>query len=179
MIGEGGALSDELKALVLRSLADIHQLSLDYLEGQFQDSLGVLVFTAGIPELRRAKDSKSPSVERVVVPCKGKAVLKWDTSSEDQDPKATGGVSLFDSVKVPAAGGRLHIAGEATSTNHGWIIGALNSGWRAVSNVLKGLSDGEELQQKLEANWDGIPDEEPKAAVANIGYRVGVNGDWA
>lgn len=42
------------------------------------------------------------------------------------------GFSLFASLKAPAANGRLHIAGEATSIHHAWVVGALNSAWRAV-----------------------------------------------
>ncbi|KAF8178492.1 hypothetical protein BJ912DRAFT_1024006 [Pholiota molesta] len=64
--------------------------------------------------------------------------------------------SMFTSLKAPAANGRFHIAGEATSVHHGWVLGALNSAWRAVYNVLDGHP---ELQDLMIAMW-GIPDEE-------------------
>lgn len=46
------------------------------------------------------------------------------------------GFSMFASLKAPAAGGRLHFAGEATSIHHAWVVGALNSAWRAVFDIV-------------------------------------------
>ncbi|KZV71074.1 hypothetical protein PENSPDRAFT_684941 [Peniophora sp. CONT] len=43
---------------------------------------------------------------------------------------------LYTSLTNPAAGGRLHFAGEALSTRHGWVEGALDSAWRAVFTLL-------------------------------------------
>ena len=65
--------------------------------------------------------------------------------------------SLFSSLKAPAAKGRLHIAGEATSVHHAWVLGALNSAWRAVYNVL--LMHKPEKIEDLKHRW-GVPDEE-------------------
>lgn len=64
--------------------------------------------------------------------------------------------SLFASIKAPAANGKFHIAGEATSVHHGWVLGALNSAWRAVYNVLMGHP---QLQKRFIDMW-GIPDED-------------------
>ncbi|KAG8911688.1 hypothetical protein FRC02_006466 [Tulasnella sp. 418] len=64
--------------------------------------------------------------------------------------------SMFMSLKAPTPNGMLHFAGEATSIHHAWVLGGLNSAWRAVYNALNGYDD---LQKKLIANW-GIPDEE-------------------
>lgn len=64
--------------------------------------------------------------------------------------------SLFAGIKAPGADGRFHIAGEATSAHHAWVLGALNSAWRAVFNALIG---DETKQAKLIERW-GIPDEE-------------------
>lgn len=64
--------------------------------------------------------------------------------------------SLFASVKAPAAHGKFHIAGEATSVHHGWVLGALNSAWRAVYNALHQYP---QKQKELIKLW-GIPDEE-------------------
>ena len=71
------------------------------------------------------------------------------------------GSSLFASMKAPAAGGKLHIAGEATSAHHAWVLGALNSAWRAVYNALGKLSPEERIKgrQRLIEFW-GVPDEE-------------------
>ncbi|KAI6020436.1 hypothetical protein BKA83DRAFT_498359 [Pisolithus microcarpus] len=43
---------------------------------------------------------------------------------------------LFTSLTFPAANKRLHFAGEAISTRHAWVVGALDSAWRAVLEYL-------------------------------------------
>ncbi|KJZ74021.1 hypothetical protein HIM_06689 [Hirsutella minnesotensis 3608] len=45
----------------------------------------------------------------------------------------------------PAAAGKLHFAGEALSSGHAWIVGALNSAYRTVTEVLA----TEAMDQKL------------------------------
>lgn len=72
--------------------------------------------------------------------------------------------SLFASLKAPAAQGRFHIAGEATSMHHAWILGALNSAWRAVHNA---LIDQPEKRQLLVERW-GMPDEEDGKALVKL-----------
>lgn len=64
--------------------------------------------------------------------------------------------SLFASIKAPAAHGKFHVAGEATSVHHAWVLGSLNSAWRAVYNALEGYP---EKRKDLIRMW-GIPDEE-------------------
>ncbi|KAK7691011.1 hypothetical protein QCA50_006114 [Cerrena zonata] len=64
--------------------------------------------------------------------------------------------SLFASLKAPAAGGKFHIAGEATSVHHAWVLGALNSAWRAVFNALICRPD---KRRELVKRWP-TPDEE-------------------
>ncbi|KAG8992707.1 hypothetical protein FRB94_013459 [Tulasnella sp. JGI-2019a] len=59
------------------------------------------------------------------------------------------------SLQSPAAGGRLHFAGEATSIHHGWVLGSLNLAWRAVHNAV--MYD-QTLVEKLIEEW-GTPDE--------------------
>ncbi|EGC33822.1 hypothetical protein DICPUDRAFT_94960 [Dictyostelium purpureum] len=62
---------------------------------------------------------------------------------------------LFPSVTKPTPDGRFHLAGEATSVHHAWVIGSLNSAYRAVDHVLmvEGLDD---LRLKLRENWGFI-----------------------
>lgn len=58
----------------------------------------------------------------------------------------------------PAAKGSLHFAGEATSTHHAWIVGALDSAWRAVYHIL--LKEGaHELIKKFVEDKKMIPEE--------------------
>ncbi|KAF8881320.1 hypothetical protein BD779DRAFT_1675460 [Infundibulicybe gibba] len=39
-------------------------------------------------------------------------------------------------LNLPAADGHLHFAGEALSVRHAWVVGALDSAWRAVKEVI-------------------------------------------
>ena len=48
--------------------------------------------------------------------------------------------TLYTSLTLPAANGRLHFAGEALSTRHAWVVGALNSAWRTINEILNGPS---------------------------------------
>ncbi|KAF8183763.1 hypothetical protein K438DRAFT_1599145 [Mycena galopus ATCC 62051] len=79
------------------------------------------------------------------------------------------GNSMFASMKAPAANGKLHIAGEATSVHHAWVLGALNSAWRAVYNALGKLGPGEtdKKREQLKALW-GIPTEENLQALLEL-----------
>ncbi|KAF8534739.1 hypothetical protein BDD12DRAFT_858949 [Trichophaea hybrida] len=43
---------------------------------------------------------------------------------------------LYPEITKPAARGNLHFAGEAASTHHAWISGALDSAWRCVHEIL-------------------------------------------
>lgn len=62
-----------------------------------------------------------------------------------RDPFSTGAYASFEPAQWaelytllsrPAAYGRLIFAGEAASTHHAWILGALESGYRAVAQIL-------------------------------------------
>ena len=79
------------------------------------------------------------------------------------------GKSLFVSLKAPADNGKFHIAGEATSVHHGWILGAVNSAWRAVHNALIGYPD---KRKELADRW-GIPDEESPNALLRLAALAG------
>ncbi|KAA1477082.1 FAD/NAD(P)-binding domain-containing protein [Dentipellis sp. KUC8613] len=72
---------------------------------------------------------------------------------------------LFTSIKAPAAEGHLQIAGEATSVHHAWVLGALNSAWRAVYNVL--IKSYPSKVDLLIKNW-GIPDEENQRSLLRL-----------
>ncbi|EMD32510.1 hypothetical protein CERSUDRAFT_99235 [Gelatoporia subvermispora B] len=106
-------------------------------------------------------------------------VLGFHAHSWESDPYARGGFalfgpaqfghpgvqqSLFASMKAPAAGGMFHIAGEATSLHHAWVLGALNSAWRAVYNA---LVHRPEDRAKLIENW-GIPEEEREVQLQKL-----------
>ncbi|KAG0694126.1 hypothetical protein DFH29DRAFT_859812 [Suillus ampliporus] len=98
--------NEQLKELVLRNLAEVHNVPYDFLFGQCLD------------------------------------VFAWDWN---HNPLTMGAFAffgpgdfqdLFTSLTVPNANKRLHIAGEAISTRHAWVVGALDSAWRAVYQYL-------------------------------------------
>ena len=73
--------------------------------------------------------------------------------------------SLFAGLKAPAGNGKFHIAGEATSIHHGWILGGLNSAWRAVFNV---LTEYPESKRDEFIKMYPIPDEEAPDALYQL-----------
>ncbi|EGC33823.1 hypothetical protein DICPUDRAFT_56257 [Dictyostelium purpureum] len=77
---------------------------------------------------------------------------------------------LFPSLTKPTPDGRFHLAGEGTSVHHGWVIGSLNSAYRAVDHVLmvEGLDD---LRKKLRENWGTIDEvEDPYFEYSDSSY---------
>jgi hypothetical protein len=60
-------------------------------------------------------------------------------------------------LMTPAADGHMHFAGEALSSGHAWIIGAVNSAWRTVYEILS--TEGLEDKKKDFVNMWGVIDE--------------------
>ncbi|TDZ99586.1 putative bifunctional amine oxidase [Colletotrichum sidae] len=83
----------------------------------------------------------------------------WYGSAYSNGAFAIFGPGQFSSVLPwllrPAADGHMHFAGEALSSGHAWIIGAVNSAWRTVFEILctEGLED--KKKQFIE-QWDII-----------------------
>jgi len=67
--------------------------------------------------------------------------------------------TVYGSLTVPAAEGRLHFAGEALSVRHAWVVGALDSAWRAVKEVLH-CSYPDKLRE-FEEKWGKNEEWEP------------------
>ncbi|KAI5990294.1 amine oxidase [Pisolithus orientalis] len=59
---------------------------------------------------------------------------------------------LYSSLTYPAVSGRLHFAGEAISTRHAWVVGALDSAWRAVHEYLS-VTKQDDKMQKFKELW--------------------------
>ncbi|KAI6045465.1 hypothetical protein EDC04DRAFT_2559545 [Pisolithus marmoratus] len=97
-----------LKGLVLRNLADAHgdPITLDFLRDQFVDM-----------------DVKDWSHDAYTM-----GAFAFFGPSDFQE--------MYASLTYPAANKRLHFAGEAISTRHAWVVGALDSAWRAVHEYL-------------------------------------------
>ncbi|KAM9957008.1 hypothetical protein ACTFIR_003745 [Dictyostelium discoideum] len=89
----------------------------------------------------------------------------WDWYNDDYSSGAFALYSpsqftqLFPSLTKPSPDGRFHLAGEATSVHHGWIIGSLNSAYRSVDHILQ-VEGLDELRAKLRLNWGFIDEVE-------------------
>ncbi|KAG1879144.1 hypothetical protein F4604DRAFT_1880092 [Suillus subluteus] len=108
---------EQLKELVLRNLAEVHDVDYSFLLDQYVD------------------------------------MHAWDWSD---DPHAMGAFAffgpgdfqnLYTSLTVPNANKRLHFAGEAISIRHSWVVGALDSAWRAVYEYLLTSGQHEKIQK--------------------------------
>jgi monoamine oxidase len=60
--------------------------------------------------------------------------------------------NLYPYIIEPASGSRLHFVGEAASTHHGWVVGALDSAYRAVYSFLYRFGPPGAIE-RLEAEW--------------------------
>lgn len=81
---------------------------------------------------------------------------------------------IYTEMTTPAALGNLHIVGEAASTHHAWIVGALESAWRGVFEMLL-KERRDDLIVKLK-NEFGIPEEFPLYA-ANAQVFRGIDSE--
>ncbi|KDQ59031.1 hypothetical protein JAAARDRAFT_154248 [Jaapia argillacea MUCL 33604] len=77
------------------------------------------------------------------------------------EPKVAGAFALFGPGQFSGVytevtkpfGGVVHWAGEATSVHHAWLLGALNSAYRAVVQILKAEGRKDFIKTVLEKEW--------------------------
>lgn len=76
--------------------------------------------------------------------------------------------NLYPTLLTPEFDGCLNFAGECNSVHHGWIVGALDSAYNAVLNILQQAGATEKIQQ-MRATWGSFtsPDVEGDPATAN------------
>lgn len=76
--------------------------------------------------------------------------------------------NIYPTLLTPEFGGCLNFAGECCSVHHGWIVGALDSAYNAVHNVLMQAGATDKIIQ-MQATWGGFvpPDVAPDAASAS------------
>ncbi|OAX41858.1 hypothetical protein K503DRAFT_436190 [Rhizopogon vinicolor AM-OR11-026] len=128
--------NEQLKELVLRNLADVHGMPYSDLVDEFVE------------------------------------MHAWDWN---HDP-LTGGAfaffgpgdfqDLYTSLTAPNANKRLHFAGEAISTRHAWVVGALDSAWRAVFEYLLSSGQHDRIEEFFRlwgtnVEWAQLPTEPP------------------
>lgn len=63
--------------------------------------------------------------------------------------------NMYATLLTPEFGGCLNIAGEACSVHHGWIVGALDSAYNAVYNILVTMGADDKIKQ-MEATWGSL-----------------------
>ncbi|KAI6141916.1 hypothetical protein BKA82DRAFT_28642 [Pisolithus tinctorius] len=116
--------NEVLKELVLRNLADAHgpPITYEFLRDQFLD-MHVKDWTYDVQTM----DEIDHDSIRYLVDCGFRRVRTFGPGDFE---------GLYTSLSYPAADKRLHFAGEAISTRHAWVVGALDSAWRAVHEYL-------------------------------------------
>jgi hypothetical protein len=77
--------------------------------------------------------------------------------------------NLYPVLLTPEFDGCLNIAGEACSVHHGWIVGALDSAYNAVNNILLQIGDPAKIKQ-MRDTWGSYatPDVAPDAKTENV-----------
>jgi monoamine oxidase len=73
--------------------------------------------------------------------------------------------SLYETLLTPEFDGHLNIAGECCSVHHGWIVGALDSAYNAVNNILHQMGETEKIEI-MERMWGRLT--APDVASAKI-----------
>ncbi|WP_431825166.1 FAD-dependent oxidoreductase [Burkholderia sp. F1] len=76
---------------------------------------------------------------------------------------------LYPTLLTPEFDGRLNFAGECCSVHHGWIVGALDSAYNAVLNILLHAGETAKIEQ-MKKTWGSFqaPDIEGDPAAANV-----------
>ena len=116
------AATEDLVTLTLQNLALLHNVTYDFLREQYVDSYA----------------------------------YSWYNNeySVGAFPEFAPGqfAGLMPVLMTPSAGGRMHFGGDALSAGHAWIVGALNSAYRCVREILvvEGRND---LVGELERLW--------------------------
>jgi monoamine oxidase len=63
--------------------------------------------------------------------------------------------SLYPALLTPEFEGHLNFAGECCSVHHGWIVGALDSAYNAVRNILEHMGAKDKIKQ-MEKTWGSL-----------------------
>ncbi|CAE6335108.1 unnamed protein product [Rhizoctonia solani] len=145
---------------------------------QAQDSLvlGAMMHGPGSPEEERLKQvmladlayvhkEDGITLERLIDEFEGMYAFDWTNNPLSMGAFGLFGPSQFREfyrhVTRPAARGQIHFVGEAFSTTHGWVAGALNSAARGVCQLLQyhqlatqNTGKEENLVDDLVKDWD-------------------------
>ncbi|KAK1709858.1 L-amino acid oxidase [Colletotrichum lupini] len=111
--------------------------------------------------LRNLAELNGVSHEFLLSQFEGYHAYDWYGSAYSNGAFAIFGPGQFSStlpwLMRPSADGHMHFAGEALSSGHAWIIGAVNSAWRTVFEIL--CTEGLEDKKKQFVEQWGVIDE--------------------
>lgn len=86
-------------------------------------------------------------------------IQDWDQYEYSQGAFALFGpgqfTSTFPGLIAPEMNGRYHTAGEMSSVHHAWIVGALNSAWRCVYEILEASAATDKIRE-LKEKWGEV-----------------------
>lgn len=86
-------------------------------------------------------------------------IQDWDQYEYSQGAFALFGpgqfTSTFPGLIAPEMNGRYHTAGEMSSVHHAWIVGALNSAWRCVYEILEASAATDKIRE-LKERWGEV-----------------------
>ena len=116
---------ENLVALTLRNLATLNNITNEFLQSQYIDSFAYSWYN--------------------------------DEFSVGAFPEFGPGqfVGLMPQLMTPSAGIRLHFGGDAVSAGYAWVIGALNSAYRCVREILR-MEGALDLVRRLEIMWGSL-----------------------
>jgi len=126
LVNRDGTGQPELIDLVLRDLAAVHGVTVEWLQQYYTPGDYFAWDWARDPLTMGAYASFGPGVY--------------------------GSNDIYSEILQPAANGKLFFAGEATSACHAWVVGALNSAWRAVDQYLS-LNHPDSIREKFWKLW--------------------------
>lgn len=63
--------------------------------------------------------------------------------------------NMYPDLLTPEFNGSLHIAGECVSVHHGWIVGAMNSAYNSVNNILKQVGATDKIKM-MQETWGSL-----------------------
>jgi monoamine oxidase len=134
----------EITNVVLKDLADIHNVTVEFLRSELIDTFAWSL-------------SSDPYAM-------GKCFFRLSSLADSWYEGAFAAFgpgkyqSLYTSLTSPAADGLLHFAGEALSIRHGTVEGALHGAWRAVNEMLSLIPDGDKYLANFHEKWGRNPE---------------------
>jgi len=79
--------------------------------------------------------------------------------------------NLYPTLLTPEFNGCLNLAGECCSVHHGWIVGALDSGYNAVNNILQQAGATDKIEQ-MQETWG-------KLSAPDVSALIKKQNSWA